>query len=163
MAFPQLVKPRSLKQVFELDHSVRISLRLDAAIYTALEKEALAERREVPEHIHRLLAKYVIDQQLLDAKKAAEYQLMWSLVERAVELARKIYRDGGFASDITYRTIQACMADEQWAQDYEKYVGDNPYKHGNPRKTPINQEIGYQIRKSIGASLLRRQTERRPR
>ena len=130
--------------------AVRLSLRLDATIYAAIKQEALTEKREVTEHIQRILAEHAIQKKLLDAAKAKEYVLMWSLVTRAVETARKICRDGGFGSDITFKAIQACMDDPKWAAEYEEYVQDNPYKNGNPRKTPINQEIGYRIRVGIG-------------
>jgi hypothetical protein len=130
--------------------AVKLSLRLDSHVYAAIEQEALAERREVTEHIQRILAEHAITKKLVDAKKAAELQLMWSVVARAVETARKFCREGAFTSDITHKSTEACMADKAWAADYEKYVEDNPYKHGNPRKKRINQEIGLQIRKGIG-------------
>jgi len=130
--------------------AVKLSLRVDASIYAAIKQEALAEKREVNEHIQRILAEHAISKKLLDEVKAKEYQLMWSLVARAVETARKICREGGFGSDITHKAIQVCMGDKDWAADYEKYVQDNPYKNGNPRKRPINKVIGYRIREGIG-------------
>jgi hypothetical protein len=142
--------------------TVKLSLRLDSPVHAAIEKEAQAKRRELSEHIQRILAEHAISKKLLDAKKAAEYQLMWSLVARAVETARKICREGGFASDITHKAIQACMADGQWAADYQRYVQDNPYKHGNPRKGPINKEIGYRIKQGIGGIINRRRNGKPP-
>jgi hypothetical protein len=139
----------------DVARSVKVSLRLDAPIYAAIKQEALTLRREVTEHIEQLLAEHAIEQKLLDEEKTKEYLLMWSLITRAVEKARKICREGGFGSDITYKAIQACMADKDWAEDYEKYVQDNPYKNGNPRKTPINQEIGYRIKQGIGGKVIK--------
>jgi hypothetical protein len=76
-----------------------------------------------------------------------------SLVQRAVATACRIKRDDGFAPDITLKVFSACMADKLWAADYETYVKDNPYKHGNPRKGAINREIGARIRKGIGVQV----------
>ncbi len=76
-----------------------------------------------------------------------------SLVQRAVETARRICREGGFGPDITNKTFHACMEDKRWAADYECYVKDNPYKHGNPRKRQINKEIGFRIREGIGGQV----------
>jgi hypothetical protein len=75
---------------------------------------------------------------------------MWDLVKKAVEMARKICREGGFGRNITYKTIRACMEEKTWAADYEKYVRGNPYKNGNPRKGGINKELGYCIKQGIG-------------
>jgi hypothetical protein len=135
--------------------AVKLSVRVDALIYTAIKQEAQAERREVTEHIQRILAEYAISKKLLEEAKAKEYQLMWSLVERAVETARKICREGGFESDITHKAIRVCMADKAWAEDYEKYVQDNPYKHGNRRKGPINKELGLRVRAGIGGTTIK--------
>ena len=134
----------------ENTQAIKLSLRLDAPVYAAIKVEASSEKRDVTEHIQRILTEHVIAKKLLEAAKAKEYQLMWSLVQRAVEMARKICRDGGFASDITHKTFQACMRDDNWAADYERYAQDNPYKNGNPRKGAINKEIGFRIREGIG-------------
>jgi len=136
-------------------NAVKLSLRVDGPIYAALQQDARSEKREVTEHIQRILAEFVIAKKLLDAEKAKEYQLMWSLVARAVEAAQLICRNGEFGSNITYKAIQACMADKSWASDYEKYVQDNPYKHGNPRKGTINKEIGFRIREGIDGQVIK--------
>lgn len=137
--------------------SVRLSLRLDGHIYAAIKQEALGKKpkREVTEHIEQLLAEHAIREKLLDAEKAKEYQLKWSLVTRAVETARKICREGRFGRDIIDKAIKECMDDPKWAADYKEYVQDNPYKNGNPRKTPINQELGYRIKMGIGGVVVK--------
>jgi hypothetical protein len=135
--------------------AVKLSLRLDAAVYAAIKQEALGEKREVTEHIQRILTEHAITKKLLDEAEAMKHQLMWSLIARAVETARKICREGGFESSITFKAIQACMGDKEWAGDYEKYVQDNPYKHGNPRKRQINTELGYRIKEGIGGLVLK--------
>jgi hypothetical protein len=134
----------------EESQAVKLSLRLDSPIHAALQKEGQSKGREIGEHIQRILTEHAIHQKLLDEATGLEYEMMWSLVHRAVETARRIWRDNGFTPDITLKTFQKCMEDKLWAADYESYVKDNPYKHGNPRKSPINKEIGLRIRKGIG-------------
>lgn len=136
--------------------AVKLSLRLDAPIHAAIQEEARAQGREIDEHIQRILAEYAIRQNLLDDVTGKEIKMKWSLVQRAVDTARRICREGGFASDITNKTISACIADPQWFADYESYVNDNAYKNGNPRKGPINKEIGLRIRKAIGGQVAKR-------
>lgn len=139
----------------EYTQAIKLSLRLDAPVYAVIKQEALAEKREVIEHIQRIIVEYAIEKKLLEEEIAKEYQLMWSLVLQAVKVAREICRDGGFSKDIIYKALEACMNDKQWAVGYEEYVRDNPYKNGNPRKGPINRELGYQIKKGIGGSAVK--------
>jgi len=134
----------------EESQTVKLSLRLDARIHAAIQQEGRALGREIDEHIQRILTEYAIQQKLLDDATEKELKMKWSLVQRAVETARRICREGGFTPDITRNTFHTCMEDKQWAADYEAYVKDNPYKHGNPRKGPINKEIGLRIRAGIG-------------
>jgi hypothetical protein len=135
-------------------NAVRLSLRLDAVLHDAIWREARSKGREVGEHIQRILAEHAIAERLVDEDTAADYTRMWSLVSRAVEAARSICREGGFGPDITHQAILRCMKDVKWATDYEEYVRDNAYKHGNPRKGPINKEIGFRIREGIGGVVL---------
>jgi hypothetical protein len=133
--------------------AVKLSLRLDSRIHTAIRDDGRARGREVVEHIQRILAEYAINLKLVDTTTTTEVELFWSLVDRAVETARTICRNGGFTPDITHVTFLECMRDVRWAADYESYVKDNPYKHGNPRKSPINKEIGFRIREGIGGTV----------
>lgn len=135
---------------FEEPEAVKVSLRLDARIHAAIQNEGRVKGREVGEHIQRLLAEHAIEQKLLDDATVVEFEMKESLVQRAVDTACRIIRDGGFAPDITHKAFNVCMADPEWAADYEAHVKDNPYKHGNRRKGPINKEIGLRIRKGIG-------------
>ena len=135
--------------------AVKISLRIDGPLHAALRQEAGAKGREIGEHIQRILAEYAIRERLLDEAKSKEYLMMWSLVQRAVEMARKICREGRFVPEIADVATHECMADARWAGDYEAHVQDNPYKHGNPRKGPINKEIGLRIKEGIGGRVRR--------
>lgn len=82
-------------------------------------------------------------------------QLMWRLVERAVEEAKRICREGGFTSAITRDAIDACLADEEWRSGYREFVKDDIYKNGNPLKGLINREIGFRIRAGIGGTIIK--------
>ena len=84
---------------------------------------------------------------LIEPEESERHAIMWDLVRRATIKAREI----GFRTDLTPVTLEACMNDAKWAADYEKFVGDNPYKHGNPEKQRINQELGAAIAKEAGA------------
>ncbi len=132
--------------------AMKTSLRLDAPLHAAITQDAQTENREFSEHVQRILIHYAIGKGLLTQEQIDDYELLWRLVDEAVRMARKICCDGGFGPDITYRTIRACMENESWAAAYEKYVRDNPYKNGNPRKGPINKELGFRIKESIGGT-----------
>ncbi len=137
----------------EESQTVKISIRLDGPIYAALQTEGRGKGRDIGDHIQRILADHVIDQKLMDEATGIEYAMKESLIDRAVDTAIRIIREGRFGPDITYKTFGECMENKQWAEDYEAYVQDNPYKHGNPRKSPINQDIGSRIRKAIGGKV----------
>ncbi len=62
-------------------------------------------------------------------------------------------RQGDFSSSLTADIFEVCAKDEEWAERYRFYVQDDIYKSGNPRKGPINREIGYRIRAAIGAEV----------
>lgn len=44
-------------------------------------------------------------------------------------------------------------AGAEWAAKYRFYVQDDIFKNGNPRKGPINREIGFRIRQAVGADV----------
>lgn len=137
-------------------NAIALSLRLDAAIHEALLQEAKAQGREIDEHIKRILAKYAFDKKLLEGTSREEIEKRWSLVQRAVEVAISICRRDGFCPEITCKAVHECSQDPQWLADYEFYVRDNAFKHGNPRKTKINREIGNSICKALGARAVKR-------
>jgi hypothetical protein len=139
----------------EDSQAIKLSLRLDARIYAAIQKEAADEGQELGEHIQQIFLDYAIHQNLLDEASSKDLQMRQSLVDRAKETARRICREGGFGPHITGETFKKCMDDKQWAADYEFFVGDNPYKNGNPRKGSINKEIGFRIREAIGGKVVK--------
>ncbi|NUB45201.1 hypothetical protein GEU84_012445 [Fertoebacter nigrum] len=103
------------------------------------------------DHIQKILTRHVIKTGSIDKADAARIVLLFSLVERAVQQARLICRNGGFSRDITLHAIMACLADVRWTADYRTYVQDDIYKNGNPLKGRINRDIGFRIREGIGA------------
>lgn len=141
--------------------TTKLSMTLHAPVYEALETEAHDHRRDLHEHIQRVLAEHVIKTNSLPGKEAAMIELMWSLVDRAVNAAREICRENKFDEDITLRAIKRAKEDPQWIEDYAAYVQDDIYKNGNPRKGPINREIGFRIREGIGGALLQNSGLRR--
>jgi hypothetical protein len=138
-----------------MDGSEKLSIRLDSEIHAALVRDAGENKRELGEHVQRILTEYALGRDLLSLEKARDLALFASLVSRAVAAAIRICRDGKFGPDITLKAIEACMADPSWAADYEALVRDNPYKHGNPRKASINKEIGYRIREAINGVVVK--------
>jgi hypothetical protein len=114
-----------------------------------------ALRRDIYEHIQRVLAEHVIETKSLPSEEARMIELMWSLVDRTVDAAKAICREGGFNEDITLRAIERAKQDPRWIQDYATFVQDDIYKNGNPRKGPINREIGFRIREGIGATVIK--------
>ena len=128
------------------EYTIKFSLRLDAPVFRAIEQEADHKGREVVEHIQRILGDYASKNNLMKEEEIKEYELRWGLVDRACDLAVEREHKIGFEETIIGDAIKDCEADEKWLASYEKYVQDNPYKHGNPRKGLINRELGRQIK-----------------
>ncbi|MER8979450.1 hypothetical protein [Mesorhizobium sp. M0870] len=133
--------------------TTRVVASLDTVVATGLKREAEEQGIDMSELIQQILEKHVMVNKLIAATDAMRMQLMKSLVERAVETAKRLCRNGEFGPDLTGRTLELCMSDEKWASDYEKYVKDSPYKHGNPLKGRINIELGWAIKNGVGATV----------
>ena len=134
--------------------TTKLSMTIFTSVYQALETEAEQTGRELHEHIQRILGEHVIRNQTIAAEEARRIELMWSLVDRAAEVARDLCRNGEFDRDITLKAIKRCMEDRQWVDDYAAFVKDDIYKHGNPLKGPLNREIGFRIRAGIGGTVV---------
>lgn len=135
--------------------TTKLSMTLHTPVYEALEGEARDHRRDFYDHIQRVLAEHVIKTKSLPEEEAEMIELMWRLVDRAVEAAKEICREGKFDEDITLRAIQRAKEDQTWTAGYAAYVQDDIYKNGNPRKGPINREIGFRIREGIGGKVVK--------
>lgn len=133
--------------------TTKLSMTIQTAVRLALESEAQSLGRDFYEHIQRILSEHAMGAGHLSLEDEKDIRLMWSLVERAVEAAKQICHEGGFNEDITLRAIERAKKDPKWSQDYEAYVRDDMYKNGNPRKGPINREIGFRIREGIGGAI----------
>ena len=129
-------------------------MTLPTLIYHAFQDEAHRIGRDPHEYIERVLTEHAITMELIDTGSAERLRLGWSLGDRAIETARELCRKGAFASDIIRETFQRCGDGPTWRGDYERYIGGDIYRHGNPLKS-INKEIGHRIRAGIGGTVLR--------
>lgn len=131
---------------------MNITLGISDEIHAALVSSAQEARLELNIHAVRIIEDYLLAQKgLVSDETKRDVLLGRSLIERAVERATELIAANGFSSSITFDAIQAVSADPAWLSDYETLVRDNPYKSGNPRKQTINQNLGYFIKKAVGA------------
>lgn len=128
------------------------TLTLLETIYRALKKSAEKRGVEPNELIVDLIVAETIKDGTLDDYTKTRYQLGRSLVERVVDTARQLCRDGKFSESINLDVIHLCTMDKAWAADYRTYVEDDIFKHGNPLKV-INREFGFRIRAAIGGKV----------
>jgi hypothetical protein len=133
---------------------VKVTFWQDEPVHAALVKDAKSKRRDIVAHVQSLLVDYVLEAGLLDDKEANRQRLRLSLLQRVAEAAVAIFQNEGVPPDIINRAIADCMTNQGFATDYEIYVGDNPYKHGNPRKE-INKEFGRAVKAAVGAKTKR--------
>lgn len=138
----------------EANKATKHSLTLMPRVYDALKLSAEQQGVEPNELIQNLIIDHVIEAKTLDAATQEHILTGRRLIATAVEIAKQRCRDGLFADSITLDTFRACSADPKWIADYEAYVGDNPYKNGNPLKG-INREIGFGIRRAIGGEVVK--------
>lgn len=132
--------------------AVNLTLSLTDDVHGALARGALSFGFEPNGFAVRIIEDYLLNKDgLLDAEAKRDILLGRSLVEQAVERALTIVQTEGFRSSITYDTIEAVCQDPAWLADYRTLVRDDPYKTGNPRKQTINQNLGYFIKKALGA------------
>lgn len=131
---------------------VKYTVPFTKAFAAALNAAAKKAHTEPTEVIQRATINFLIDGGFIKEPDAERILLFWSLVDRAVAVARKRCREGKFASTITLDSFRVCMEDPAWLTDYKKIIkSEDPYRHGNPEKGPINREIGFRIRAAIGA------------
>lgn len=129
------------------------TLTLPDGVYRALEASAKRLDLEPNELIQDLIVERVIADGTLDKATAEQIQAYKWLIATAVERAKERCRQGAFSPSLTADIFEVCAKDEEWAERYRFYVQDDIYKSGNPRKGPINREIGYRIRAAIGAEV----------
>jgi hypothetical protein len=133
--------------------AVKVSLRLDPRLFAAIEKH-LEQGREISEVLTEIILQHALAQGWVDPALGEEFGLKKQLVAEAVETALALLRDQTVCPpDIINRAFDVCRAKKPWLTDYEKFVGDNPYRNGNPRKRLINREIGLRIRQGIGGEV----------
>jgi hypothetical protein len=99
----------------------------------------------------RIIEDYLIERGLLDKETEEDIHLARSLIDRTVERALHLVDSTGFRPSITFDAIQSVSEDPSWISDYATLVRDDPFKTGTPRKQTINQNLGYFIKKALGA------------
>lgn len=128
-----------------------LTLSLSEAVLSGVEAEAAASGLRATDCAQRILENYLIEHRRLGEEDERDIKLSRSLVSRAVDAARRLVERDGFQPSITYDTIQLVSQDPEWLRDYETLIRDNPFKTGCPRKQTINQNLGYYIKKALGA------------
>lgn len=128
-----------------------LNVTLSAPVQAVLENQASASNLRASDYATRLIEDRLAELGLLDEETTADISLARSLIDRATEEARRLVDEEGFRSSITFDTIQSVTADPQWLRDYAKLVRDDPFKTGSPLKQTINQNLGYFIKKVLGA------------
>lgn len=131
---------------------MNFTVTLSDEMHEALAKSA--ERSRIDTNIHgaRIIEDFLLAQNgLVPETTKRDVLLARSLIERAIDKACTIVETDGFVSSITFDAIQSVSADKTWLDDYRTLVRDDPYKTGNPRKQTINQNLGYFIKKALGA------------
>jgi hypothetical protein len=139
--------------------TVKFSLSLPHAVYSALEKEAKkakpaeVKKLDAQEYMRWLLVQHALKGVDLDEKEKVSLKLYWAISDAAAEKALEISNSNGFSPDMTLLVVKACEADPDWMEKYRRYVGGNEFSTDNPRKTSLNQNIGYYVKRAIGAEV----------
>lgn len=129
----------------------QITCTFSDTIKTAIDAAA-AQRNLAPKDlIGRLTEDYLAANKFLDATTESDIKLSRELLDEAVAKALHIRETEGFSRDITYKTISQLCEDTHWIEKYTQLVKANPYKHGNREKVTINQNLGYYIKRALGA------------
>ena len=127
-----------------------IALKLTGERRAAFAQDAENKKLDESTHATRIVEDYMLKSGLLGPEDQRDIPLERRLIEAAADKAEELAREG-FGPSITYDAIEVVSADPKWIADYEVLVRDNPYKHGNPRKQTINQNLGYYIKKRLRA------------
>jgi len=129
---------------------MKFPLTLSSEFADALHKSAETQKLDPATHATRIIEDFLMELVSEDAQLAAALER--ELIKDAVEKAVEIVQTEGFRSSITFDAIQAVSANVDWIEKYRKLVRDDPYKTGNPLKHSINQNLGYYIKKELGAA-----------
>jgi hypothetical protein len=137
----------------DIDKVTKHTITLPDGVYGALERSAAKKGVDTNVLMQDIIIDHVIASGTLDQTTQEQIQASKWLVAHAVEYAKEQCRRGKFSPSLTAETFKACADDEEWAAKYRFFVQDDIYKNGNPRKGPINREIGYRIRQAVGADV----------
>ena len=134
-----------------MNTTANIALKLTPERRAAFAADAAKHKLDESSHATRIIEKYMLGEEgLLGADDKRDIPLEHRLIDQAADKAEDLWAKGAPAS-VTYNAIEAVAADPTWIAEYEVLVRDNPYKHGNPRKQTINQNLGYYIKKRLRA------------
>jgi hypothetical protein len=134
----------------KLEPTFKYTVPFTADANNGLLHAAEKSRMEPTEIIQRATIKFLITEGHIKEPEATHFRLFWEIVDQCVLAAQDICSVGKFESSITLDAIEVCMKDTAWLDKYRTYVKDDIFKSGNPRKGPINREIGFRIRAGIG-------------
>jgi hypothetical protein len=133
---------------------VKRSVVMPSRLDQALVELAAAQNRDANAYVVQVLEDHAVSVGALAPEHGGEVAAFWSLVDRVCDSAKELCRQGAFVPEITLKAIQHRIeSDPDWVADYRRHVGDDIYKTGNPRKGPINREIGSRVKKAIGATI----------
>ena len=128
-----------------------LNVSLSENVNTAFLASAKQAGLRPADHASRILEDYLIENCLLSREDEQDVRLGRTLIERAVERALSLVKEEGFRPSITFDAIQSISSDPDWLRDYATLIRDDPYKTGSPRKQTINQNLGFYIKKALGA------------
>lgn len=132
---------------------MKLALTLTPDFAEALINSAVQANLDPSIHATRIIEDFLMNQPDMVSEDARRDAILArSLIDRAVQKALEIVETQGFRRSITFDTIQAVSAIPDWINDYRLLVRDDPYKTGNPRKHSINQNLGYYIKRELGAT-----------
>ncbi len=78
------------------------------------------------------------------------------MIQKVIEIAVSMFKNGQFTQDITLHVFRAAMADQRFKADYITHIGGkDPYEHGNPLKE-INRELGWRIKNALPVEVVKK-------
>jgi hypothetical protein len=131
--------------------SAIVSVSLPGWLHHAVQKAVAADNSEISPIVHHALVPYLKDRGFLLQAEAERFDLFWRLVNHVALKAKEIAHDGQFPETITLDAIHTAMKDEWWVTGYRTYIGADIYRTGVAEKGPINREIGFRVKKALGA------------
>lgn len=131
--------------------TVRLSLRLNAAVFAALSVSAEHSGYETMAYIQKVLSRHAVESGHMSPNEQKKVQAYGELFELAIEKSKLLHKQGLFNEDWNLTVFQHLMADMQFRPKYEKVIGGDAYASGLPGKTPLNMYLGWYIKNAVRA------------